>query len=550
MGLIYLPLQEPRVRIAQRLKKPRFASVDLPLGWHPYASYYFVQRRGGREWHAYTSDKNKRWNTVYTGHFATVPEGYVELDAVVYDDSQPLHICTVGAIDPRTSDAITTLEGGAMGTFEYPEYKVAVLESDIKAKPIGEIKKPHIYVQFDSKSTQSEYFAWCIRNGKQPVYRTHGALNSIWDVDWRIDYESLKIDSDTLEKLHYVECDGGYYPIDNRYQAPKMALLPEGHILKDFINPPYEKLSELIRTMRKADTYADIKISAGYTFAAGVMMINGYAQRFAISDYGQYWDHRIEIPATPESVQRVYQSRVAQFNTRGNLLVAGDDLHKLGLTETLETTNNAGTPVVILPQEDPKWKDVDSKFLRKYAADTVCAYRIHKGDKTATEATRVYDTTKTRKPKETTSERATRLKAVEYSKEIQLHRWGDADILHYVKLSKSDAYLKLLRKGDFLDNLDWVYQKPDAEGMKYLGWVYRVEATFESTGVILEESGAGERCCGVIFVKKEYATLSSALENISGLKPQSTLYRFLTTIIQACSALGSDGLKRLLMAQI
>lgn len=149
--------------------------------------------------------------------------------------------------------------------FDMPEYRVAVLASDVKLFPQSDGKEPDKYRYIDmTKEALSEYFQWCIDNGEQPRYKGYyGSLREIWETGWRISYGDKELDAATLEKLSYIECNGNYYRIKRTYAAPKLIRPPQGHLLHDYIGVPYSELSNTLLRLKTNTSGYKIAILTG-----------------------------------------------------------------------------------------------------------------------------------------------------------------------------------------------------------------------------------------------------------------------------------------------
>lgn len=563
MALIHFELQSLAKHRVIKTTKPQYAwEKTSPEDWNPFYEYFYIRRRKGIDWYRHHPHWEPNPNIVNDGHFASLPDGYITPGEIVYDSAVPLHICTIGDTNPMDMEKWEPRPNGK-DTFDLPEYRVAVLASDVKLFPQSDGKKPNKYIAM-TKEELSVYFQWCIDNGEQPRYKGYcESLREVWKTGWRVRYGDKKLDATTLEKLSYVECNGDYYRIDRTYKEPKLTRPPQGHILHDYIGVSYSELSDTIIRLKTNTSGFKTVIRPGerdYYFEEGALQIGDTWHGFYVHPYpkGGYNYTYIGVPATEENTRHILHNsgvtpQQLHFNTNGDLLVRIDEL--LGILppkQSLLARFNDGHEVLLLAEGDMQWQPVDKKFCAKFDVKTVTAYRTY-GDDYCTPL-QVCNIAQDIQRKETGAKRAKRLGAEAYKAEIQLHRHSDAQIIRYIEFSKEaerGAYVKILKNSPLISDLEEHASEPNTRGINWFAWAHQISVpSYSDAESLIESSGAGEIICGVIFLKQEYATLPNALMHISGLKTDSALHRYLSGILSTCAEVGMDNLKQILLTQL
>lgn len=564
MALIHFELQSRAKHCVIQTTKPQYGwEKTSPEDWNPFYEYFYIRRRKGIDWYRRSPHwKKPNQNIVNDGHFASLPDGYIAPGEIVYDSAVPLHICTIGDTNPMDMEKWEP-RPNKKDKFDMPEYRVAVLASDVKLFPQSDGKTPNKYKYIAMTEDElSGYFQWCIDNGEQPRYKGYcDSLRDVWETGWRISYGDRKLDEATLEKLSYVECNGDYHRIDRTYNTPQLTRPPQGHLLHDYIGVPYSELSNTFLRLKTNTSEFKIVIRPGerdYYFEYGALQLGDRWHGFSVHPYPLEGYTYIEVPATEENIRHILQtsgdaSKQLHFNTNGNLLVRDEEL--LGILppkQSLLTRFNDGHEVLLLAEGDAQWKPVDKKFCAKFDVKTVTAYRTY-GDDYCTPL-QVCNIDQDIQRKETGAQRAKRLGAEKYKAEIQLSRHSDSQILQYIELSKEaerGVYVKILKNSPLISDLEGHAYKPNTRGINWFAWAHQISVpAYSDAGNLIQNSGAGKIVCGVIFLKSEYATLPNALMHISGLKTDSALHRYLSGILSICAEVGMENLKQILLTQL
>ena len=562
MALTHLELQSLAKHCVTKVTKTQYAwEKTSPEDWNPFYEYFYIRRRTGIEWYKYHPHWEPNPKIINEGHFASLPDGYITPSEIVYDSTVPLHICTIGGTNPMDMEKWEP-RPNAKDKFDMPEYRVAVLASDVKLFPKSDNEDPDgcKYIEM-TKEALSEYFQWCIDNGEQPLRGYSGSLREVWETAWRTSYGDKELDAATLEKLSYIKCKGNYYRIERTYAAPKLIRPPQGHLLHDYIGVPYSELSNTLLRIKTNTSGFKTVIRTGerdYYFEEGALQLGDAWHSFYVHSYPMGGENYIEVPATEENIRHImktgrYFSQPLHFNTNGNLLIRDGEFYGiLQPKQSLLTRFNDGHEVLLLAEGDEQWKPVDKKFCAKFDVKIVTAYRTYGGDYCT--PLKVCNIKQDIKCKETGAQRAKRLGAEKYKAEIQLHRHTDYRILRYVEFSKEaerGAYVKIFKNSPLISDLQEHASAPNTRGINWFAWAQQISVpVYSGVERIIRRSGAGETVCGVIFLKSEYATLPSALMHISGLETDSALHRYLSGILSACAEVGMENIKQILLTQL
>ena len=550
MGLTHLDTQGENCKyrqcsvIALRAYKP----IPFNNRFNPFANYRIAKGKDGQYW---AEGLAPQINITNTGHFKELPEGYEFAGSIILDDSQPLHCCTVGELDPRDCTNYQ-LNSDDASYLTPPPFKVAIKSSDIVLHAFKTTQAhTHSIKIGDWRALKIEnlFLSWCKDNGITPEY-------AIYDhkyTSWRAKYPNIEIDPQTLKKLNFVKIGDRYHHIQELYGT--FFPLPSEHPLHDYSGLDYAQIASAYVA---ANAPADCRIylqNGKYGIQEGTAEFEGRKFPFFIS-FGACSDG-ITLPFSPELLRALLKGRgegnfTMNFTPYGKIDIRDTDACKLELPEPL-MGRAAGKEVILLSKDYPngKWKPVTRQMKAKYV--NLTTYRGYKTSGEYEDRLEVYDSTQPLTPKEKRSDRITRLGLEPYKHEINVSKWSDEELLAYLDCRKQEEageYIQITKDDKLVQGM-FPSTLPSFEGLYWVAFIQPSEqfiwADFKS---FLLSAGIAKTACGKIFMRKDCIRIEDAITHCAEMVDGSHIKRFLEGILDLFQRLGVAKLQQLLLGRI